>query len=138
MTPVDTTSRHEPSEEAGALHTLALRFTGWCLWYGKATGRYWALSPTWCREHIGLIEADTPTELAAQIQHIEDFRPHLAPDQSGRSLPRADLATPPLDHGGESSTDVKVAGNTEHNGIKSKGGDRDGSTPVVRARRRTR
>ncbi|WP_030913868.1 hypothetical protein [Streptosporangium amethystogenes] len=129
MTLVDTTSRHEPAEETGALHALALRFTGWLLWYGKATGRYWALSPIWCREHIGLIEADTPTELAAQMQHIEDFRRHLAP---GRPLSKQEVPLP------ESSTDVKVAGNTEHNGIESKGGDRDGSAPVVRARRRTR
>ncbi|MFI6449995.1 hypothetical protein ACIBF6_00425 [Streptosporangium amethystogenes] len=75
MISVDTTSRHEPVEETRALHKPALRFTGWHLWYGKATGRYWALSPTWCREHIGLIEADTPAELAAQIQNIENYRP---------------------------------------------------------------
>ncbi|MET8050837.1 hypothetical protein ABZU75_24875 [Streptosporangium sp. NPDC005286] len=132
MTLVDTTSRHEPAEETGALHTLALRFTGWHLWYGKATGRYWALSPTWCREHIGLIEADTPTELAAQMQHIEDFRRHLAPGRPNRPLSTKEVPLP------ESSTDIKVAGNTEHNTTEHKGGDRDGSTPVVRARRRTR
>ncbi|WP_326641904.1 hypothetical protein OG884_03080 [Streptosporangium sp. NBC_01755] len=110
MTPVDTTSRHEPIEEAGALHPPALRFTGWHLWYGKATSRYWALSPTWCREHIGLIEADTPAELAAQIQNIENYRP---------------------------STDDPVPSD-ESDTTESTGGDRDASTPVVRTRRRTR
>ncbi|MEV4529185.1 hypothetical protein [Streptosporangium sp. NPDC049304] len=45
----------EPAREEGTAcdehgrvpRALALRFTGWCLWYGKATRRWWALPPTW-------------------------------------------------------------------------------------------
>ncbi|GAA3089741.1 hypothetical protein GCM10017600_45560 [Streptosporangium carneum] len=61
------------------MRALALRFTGWCLWYGVATGRWWALSPVWCRQRIGLIDTATLGELAVRIQRIEDSRPHLAP-----------------------------------------------------------
>ncbi|WP_326644227.1 hypothetical protein OG884_09620 [Streptosporangium sp. NBC_01755] len=124
------TSRDDGYDRAP--RALALRFTGWCLWYGKATGHWWALSPVWCRQRIGLIEADTPAELAAQMQHIENFHPHLAPDQPNRPLSTKEAPHP----GG--STDVKVAGNPEHNGIASTGGDRDGNAPAVRTRRRTR
>jgi|GEM_PF-5417630 len=109
-----TTSRQAPTEETGtdhqAPHALALRFTGWHLWYGKATGRYWALSPAWCRERIGLIEATTPAELAAQIQNIESYHP-------GTENPF------PSD---------------ESNMTEDAGGDRDDRTPAVPARRRTR
>ncbi|WP_440101739.1 hypothetical protein [Streptosporangium sp. H16] len=114
MTSVDTTSRHESAEETGAdsqaPHAPTPQFTGWHLWYGKATDRYWALSPAWCRERIGLIEADTPAELAAQIQNIENYRP------------KTDDPVP----SGESDT------------TESTGGDRDGSAASGRARRRTR
>ncbi|GAA0840988.1 hypothetical protein ACFQVD_39545 [Streptosporangium amethystogenes subsp. fukuiense] len=111
---------------------LALRFTGWHFWYGKATGHWWALSPAWCRQHVGLIEADTPTELAAQMQHIENFCPHLAPGQPNHPLSRAEAPRP------ESSTDVKGARNPEQNRIARTGGDRDGSTTPGRTRRRAR
>ncbi|WP_329085410.1 hypothetical protein [Streptosporangium sp. NBC_01469] len=120
----------------------ALRFTGWCLWYGKATGHWWALSPTWCRERIGLIEADTPAELAAQIRHIEDFHLHLTSDQPKRPprpLPRADAQAPqPEGPDGENGPDIRVAGTIRLNRIEGKGGDRDGSATPVRTRRRTR
>lgn len=123
-----------------ALRALALRFTGWCLWYGKATERWWALSPTWCRERVGLVEADTPAELAARMRHIEDFRPQLSPDQ--RERPRRPLL------GADHSTAVAMSRHEDHGGGSGKGttstelmdvgGDRDGDAPAVRTRRRTR
>ncbi|MGW0589435.1 hypothetical protein [Streptosporangium sp. NPDC002607] len=115
----------------------ALRFTGWCFWYGKATGHWWALSPTWCRQRVGLIEADTPAELAAQMQHIEDFRLRLTPEGPSRPLPTSDIPVP-QDPSGGSGRDVKVTGNTGPNRIEGKGGDRDGSASPVRTRRRAR
>ena len=72
--------RHEPGDDPRALRTLTLRFPDWRPWYGHATGRWWALSPTRYRQRIGLVEADTPAELAARIQHIEDFHPHPRTD----------------------------------------------------------
>ncbi|MFF5110013.1 hypothetical protein [Streptosporangium sp. NPDC000509] len=114
MISAHTTSRHGPTEETGtdhqAPHTPALRFFGWHLWYGKATGRYWALSPAWCRERIGLIEATTPAELAAQIQNIESYRPKTE--------------NPPPSN--------------ESDMTQNPGGDQDDRTPAVPARRRTR
>ncbi|MEU8039378.1 hypothetical protein [Streptosporangium sp. NPDC049078] len=67
--------RHEPGDDPRALRTLRLRFPDWRPWYGHATGRWWALSPTRYHQRIGLLEADTPAELAARMQHIEDFHP---------------------------------------------------------------
>ncbi|MEV8630653.1 hypothetical protein AB0395_03260 [Streptosporangium sp. NPDC051023] len=77
-----------------AVRALSLRFTGWCLWYGVATGRWWALSPIWCRRRIGLVDAATLGELAVRIQRIEDCRPHLDP------YPRAARRLRPVPGGG--------------------------------------
>jgi len=112
--------RHEPGNDPRALHTLTLRFPDWRPWYGHATGRWWALSPTRYRQHVGLVEADTPAELAALIQHIEDFHPH--PEQTHQTTngnPRAAEDT-------EDNTGNETTG---------KGGDRDDRTTVVRTRR---
>ncbi|MEU8202720.1 hypothetical protein [Streptosporangium sp. NPDC049046] len=118
---------------------LALRFTDWCLWYGKATRRWWALPPTWCRQRVGLLEADTPTELAAQIQHIEDFRLHLVPEQSAPLILDADTHAPQAeDPSRGSSQDIRVTGNTRFNRDEGKGGGQDGSAIPVRTRRPTR
>ncbi|WP_329086650.1 hypothetical protein [Streptosporangium sp. NBC_01469] len=129
---------YEPEEEDTV--ALALRFADWCLWYGEATERWWALSPTWCRERVGLVEADTSAELAARIRHIEDFRPHLIPDRHQRPrhpLSRAEqhpTARPEVLGGS-----VRVAGSDESTmGITGKGGDRDGRAAPVRTRRRVR
>ncbi|MEU8205871.1 hypothetical protein [Streptosporangium sp. NPDC049046] len=102
--------RHEPGDDPRALRTLTLRFPDWRPWYGHATGRWWALSPTRYRQRIGLLEADTPAELAARIQHIEDFHPH--PEQIHQD-PKS----------------------TEDNETTGKGGDRDDRTTAVRTRR---
>ncbi|WP_436760962.1 hypothetical protein [Streptosporangium sp. V21-05] len=119
-----------------------LRFTGWCLWYGEATERWWALSPAWCRERVGLIEADTDAELAARIRHIEDFRPHLIPDQHERlrrPLPRADHPIPASGPQPEGpNRGVRVSGGNQSAEIAGKGGDRDDRATPVRARRRVR
>ncbi|WP_433367909.1 hypothetical protein [Streptosporangium sp. CA-115845] len=116
--------RHEPGEDPRALRTLTLRFPGWCPWYGKTTGHWWALSPIRYRQHIGLVEADTPAELAARMQHIEDFHPH--PEQP-----------PGIDHQ-TTVRDIRVAGGSQSTEITSKGGDRDDRTTAVRTRRRAR
>ncbi|MFF5248980.1 hypothetical protein ACFY3V_32265 [Streptosporangium sp. NPDC000095] len=105
--------RHEPGDDPRALRTLTLRFPDWRPWYGHATGRWWALSPTRYRQRIGLIEADTPAELAARIQHIEDFHPH--PEALDRN--------------------TQVGVNNQHNETTGKGGDRDDRTTAVRTRR---
>ncbi|WP_326645268.1 hypothetical protein OG884_12645 [Streptosporangium sp. NBC_01755] len=123
--------RHEPGEDPQALRTLTLRFPAWCLWYGKATEQWWALSPARCRQHIGLIEADTPAELAAQMQHIEDFHPHPEQhDQPPHPLAGTDHRT--------AVRDIRVAGGGQSTKITSKGGDRDGRATPVRTRRRAR
>ncbi|GAA0835054.1 hypothetical protein ACFPKZ_34030 [Streptosporangium amethystogenes subsp. fukuiense] len=110
--------RHEPGEDLQALRTLTLRFPDWRPWYGHATGRWWALSPARYRQRVGLIEADTPAELAARMQHIEDFRPQ--PDH------RTTVAVPyPENPDGD-------------NEITGKGGGRDDRTTAVRPRRRAR
>ncbi|MEV4383301.1 hypothetical protein [Streptosporangium sp. NPDC049644] len=114
--------RHEPGEDPRALRTLTLRFPDWRPWYGHATGRWWALSPTRYRQHIGLVEADTPAELAARMQHIEDFHPH--PEQP----PGIDQQT--------TAGDTGVAGGSQSTEITGKGGDRDDRTTAVRPRRR--
>lgn len=132
--------REEVATVAQALRALAPRFTGWCLWYGKATERWWALSPTWCRERVGLVEADNPAELAARMRHIEGFRPQLTPDQherpqrplSGTDHPMTVAVSRHEDHGGGSD---KGTTSTE---LTHEGGDRDGDAPAVRTRRRTR
>ena len=54
-----------------ALRALTRRFTGWHLWYGDATGHWWALPPTQNREHLGLIEARDPDELAERLWRTE-------------------------------------------------------------------
>ncbi|MEU4536862.1 hypothetical protein AB0G15_18540 [Streptosporangium sp. NPDC023825] len=139
----------EPGEDdTGA---PALRFTGWCLWYGKATERWWALSPAWCRERVGLVEADTFAELVARMRHIEDFRPHPASDQ--RERPRRPLPTTvpePRPEGVDGTEDVRFAerdagGETERDAeggksiaVTRKGGGRDGGATPLRARRRVR
>ncbi|GAA4205007.1 hypothetical protein GCM10022252_64840 [Streptosporangium oxazolinicum] len=132
------------SYEPGADDPVALapRFTGWCPWYGEATERWWALSPTWCRERVGLIEADTSAELAARMRHIEGFRPHLVPDQHERlrsPLSRGDHPTPASEPQPEvPGRGIKGSRNNQSAEITSKGGDRDDHTPPVRARRRVR
>ncbi|MFF5110541.1 hypothetical protein [Streptosporangium sp. NPDC000509] len=109
--------RHEPGDDPRALRTLTLRFPDWRPWYGHATGRWWALSPTRYRQRIGLVEADTPAELAARMQHIEDFHPH--PEQAHRTTDK----------------DLGVTEGDQHNETISKGGDRDDRTTAVRTRR---
>ncbi|MEU3165983.1 hypothetical protein [Streptosporangium sp. NPDC006930] len=119
--------RHEPGEDLHALCTLTLRFPGWRPWYGHATGRWWALSPTRCRQRIGLVEADTPAELAARMQHIEDFRPH--PEQHDQ----------PADTDHRTAVrDTEASGGGQSTEITSKGGDRDDRTTAVRTRQRAR
>ncbi|GAA0835010.1 hypothetical protein ACFQVD_36075 [Streptosporangium amethystogenes subsp. fukuiense] len=106
--------RHEPGEDPRALRTLTLRFPEWRPWYGP--GRWWALSPARYRQRVGLVEADTPAELAARIGHIEDFHPHPeAPDR-----------------------DTQVTVSDQNNEITGKGGDRDDRATAVRPRRRAR
>ncbi|MEU4410599.1 hypothetical protein AB0F88_39360 [Streptosporangium sp. NPDC023963] len=144
----------EPDEDDTS--ALALRFTGWCLWYGKATERWWALSPAWCRERVGLVEADTFAELVARMRHIEDFRPHPASDQRERSrrpLPgtgRRTAVPEPRPESVDGTEDVRfverdAGGETERDAgggksiaITRKGGDRDGRATPLRARRRVR
>ncbi|WP_326644614.1 hypothetical protein OG884_10750 [Streptosporangium sp. NBC_01755] len=123
--------RHEPGEDLRALRTLTLRFPGWCPWYGKTTGHWWALSPTRYRQHIGLVEADTPAELAARMRHIEDFHPHPEQhDQPPHPLADTDHRT--------AVRDIRGAGGSQSTEITSKGGDRDGRATAVRTRRRAR
>ncbi|WP_440068800.1 hypothetical protein [Streptosporangium sp. OZ121] len=135
----------EPGEDDTGAPTL--RFTGWCLWYGKVTERWWALSPTWCRERVGLVEADTFAELVARMRHIEDFRPHLAPDQRERPrrLPgtgRRTAVPEPRPGGVDGTEDVRFAERDAGGGkgvaITRKGGDGDGGATPLRARRRVR
>jgi len=132
--------RHEPGENPRALRTLTLRFPDWRPWYGKSTGHWWALSPARYRQHIGLIEADTPAELAARMQHIEDFHPQ--PDQHNRpphSLPSTKQQTAvAVPHPGDLDKDIGTAQNDQDNEITGKGGDQDDRTTAVRPRRRAR
>ncbi|MER5621957.1 hypothetical protein ABT061_13040 [Streptosporangium sp. NPDC002544] len=126
MNPPSPGAPYEPGEEGSipqALRTLTLRFPAWCLWYGKATEQWWALSPARCRQRIGLIEADTPAELAARMQHIEDSHPH--PEQHDQPIS--------TDHR-TAVRDIRVAGDSQ----TSKGGDRDDRATAVRTRRRAR
>jgi len=109
--------RHEPGDDPRALRTLTLRFPDWRPWYGHATGHWWALSPTRYRQRIGLLEADTPAELAARIQHIEDFHPH--PEQTHQTT----------------TGDLRGTEDNASNETTSKGGDRDDRTTAVRTRR---
>ncbi|MFF3443229.1 hypothetical protein [Streptosporangium sp. NPDC002721] len=138
----------EPGEGEGDTGAPTLRFTGWCLWYGKATERWWVLSPAWCRERVGLIEAGTLSELVARMRHVEDFRPHLAPEQ--RERPRRPLpgtgrrtAVPePRSEGVGGTEDVRVAERDAEGGksiaITRKGGGGNGRATPFRARRRVR
>lgn len=74
----------EAGKPQDALRALTLRFPGWLLWYGTATGCWWALPPAHCRERVGLVEADTAAGLAVRIRWIEDCRTHLDPDRPDR------------------------------------------------------
>ncbi|MER5624138.1 hypothetical protein ABT061_24195 [Streptosporangium sp. NPDC002544] len=132
--------RHEPVEDPRALRTLTLRFPGWCPWYGRTTGHWWALSPARCRQHIGLVEADTPAELAARMQHIEDFHPHPEQhDQPPHPLTGTDHRTAvAVPHPEDLGRDTGVAVNDRDTEITGKGGDRDGRATAVRLRRRAR
>ncbi|MFJ2030764.1 hypothetical protein [Streptosporangium sp. NPDC087985] len=98
----DVSTQESPHAEAvhpEAVRALRLRFPSWHPWYGRATGHWWALAPVWCRQHLGLIEADTLTELAAQLQQIEECRSHLTPAPSGVLIRPRPRTTPPADGG---------------------------------------
>ncbi|MGJ6963444.1 hypothetical protein ACSDR0_16190 [Streptosporangium sp. G11] len=142
-TAVATTEDLSDEPEKDDLGTLALRFADWCLWYGKATERWWALSPAWCRERVGLVEADALAELAARMRHIEDFRPHPVPDQhewprrplSGAERPATTPEPRPEGLGGS----IGDAGSDESTvSVTGRGGDRNDRTASVHTRRRVR
>ncbi|MEV5411155.1 hypothetical protein AB0K60_20235 [Thermopolyspora sp. NPDC052614] len=63
---------------------MAERFQDWIVWYGRSTGRWWALPPTWCWYARGLVEAGSPEELADRIRQVERARPRF---DRGRGRP---------------------------------------------------
>ncbi|GII79234.1 hypothetical protein Sru01_42160 [Sphaerisporangium rufum] len=46
-------------------------FTGWRVWFGVATRRWWALAPWWCHERFALVEAGSSAELVLRMNRIE-------------------------------------------------------------------
>ncbi|MFC4532725.1 hypothetical protein [Sphaerisporangium dianthi] len=50
---------------------LNRRFEGWSVWFGGATGRWWALAPRWGRGVVGLVEAGSAEELVLRINQVE-------------------------------------------------------------------
>ncbi|WP_424530353.1 hypothetical protein ACOZ38_11840 [Sphaerisporangium viridialbum] len=85
MTP---TSTQADATRQDVVRALTQRFNGWCLWYGTATGHWWALPPARNREHLGLIEARDPDELAERLWRIERAERHLDPTTDQRVWPR--------------------------------------------------
>lgn len=49
------------------LEVLAARYPSWTIWYGEATGRWWALPPH-DRSIAALVEAPNVEELVATIE----------------------------------------------------------------------
>jgi hypothetical protein len=47
---------------------------GWLVWYGRATGQFWAMA-AWARRPYGLVCAPTPDLLDAAIATFETFHP---------------------------------------------------------------
>ncbi|MFB9249400.1 hypothetical protein ACFFWE_14245 [Sphaerisporangium melleum] len=80
------------------MRVLNRRFGGWSVWYGSATGRWWALAPRWGHGLVGLIEAGSAEELVLRMNQIE--MAHLF--ASGRRPDGSDEAP---DHPGPSSLD---------------------------------
>lgn len=72
------------------LAVLAARYPDWTIWYGEATGHWWALPPQ-NRHSEEFVEAPTVKELVESIEAIK-VRPRTpppAPDSPpGRSAPR--------------------------------------------------
>ncbi|MEV7969823.1 ATP-binding protein [Sphaerisporangium sp. NPDC088356] len=73
----------------GLVRMLNRRFAGWSVWYGSATGRWWALAPRWGHGLVGLVEAGTPEELVLRMNRIEQSHPYAACD------PPAEPPVPP-------------------------------------------
>jgi hypothetical protein len=61
-----TPSSLRPDRSDSTLDELALRYPGWRIWRGHATGELWALPP---RDHLqrGLLSAASAEELEAKI-----------------------------------------------------------------------
>ncbi|MEV5412916.1 hypothetical protein AB0K60_29275 [Thermopolyspora sp. NPDC052614] len=57
--------------------TPAVSYYGWNIWYGPATGRWWAMAPAWYGHVPGLLEAADPDTLASLIQQAEQTRPRF-------------------------------------------------------------
>jgi hypothetical protein len=130
--------QHGSPIEAGtvpqeSVRVLSLQFTDWCLWYGTATERWWALSPTWCRQQIGLIEADTLGELVVRMQQIESCRPHLDPNWHSAFGVRRTRPRPRTDHEVAFPVPQPRSLRTE---IAIEGSDEDGGATPGHARQR--
>lgn len=54
-------------EKAAALRRV---FPGWCIWWGRATGEWLAVKPSWVKLHCGLVCDKTVDGLAAKIAWI--------------------------------------------------------------------
>jgi hypothetical protein len=67
----------------------AERFPDWVVWYGRATGRWWAMPPGWCWYADGLVEAGSSEELAERMGQVERARPRFDPDRERRPRPVA-------------------------------------------------
>ncbi|MEU8270555.1 hypothetical protein AB0B89_25780 [Sphaerisporangium sp. NPDC049002] len=82
-------------DQAMLVRTLNRRFEGWSVWYGEATGRWWAVGPRWGHGLAGLVEAGTPEELVLRMNRIEQSYPYTAcdPPADPRELP----GPPPAD-----------------------------------------
>lgn len=76
--------------EAGVrVWEVAERFPDWVVWYGRATGRWWAMPPGWCWYADGLVEAGSSEELAERMGQVERARPRFDPDRERRPRPVA-------------------------------------------------
>lgn len=68
---------------------LGRRFPGWTIWFGRFTGRWWALPPK-DRDVGDFLEADTPQRLIARIEVVKDSASRRPAARHGRPRPSRD------------------------------------------------
>lgn len=81
-----------------ALASLEGKFPTAIIWYGRATGHWWAIAGA--GRHARLLEAESPSALTTALARL-DITGLPRPDSRGPALtrPQADLRASPVPHG---------------------------------------